>query len=78
MSDIKKIPSSVTDDLLHMKTSDGQDKVVLPITRYNNVMNAPKLISNPYSAEGAPFCLYETDEEDLDVSEIRSLINGLI
>lgn len=74
----KKIPSSVSDNLLHVKDTDGTEKVILPVTRYKNVMNAPKIVNNPYSTEGAPFSLYITGEEQLDVEELRRLINGLL
>lgn len=78
MSTERKIPTSVSDSLLHMKDTDGTEKTVLPLTRYKNVMNAPKVISNPFSSEGAPYALYVTDTEELDVVDIRKLINGLL
>lgn len=78
MNTERKIPTSVSDTLLHVKDTDGTEKTVLPVTRYKNVMNAPKIIANPYSAEGAPYALYTTDSEELDVAEIRKLVNGLL
>jgi hypothetical protein len=74
----KKIPVSVTDLLMHQKDTDMTERVVLPITRYKNVLNAPQLVNNPYSVKGAPFLLYATETETLDTSEIRKYINGLI
>ena len=41
-----KIPASVSDVLLHNRDTDRTETVILPITRYNNVMNAPKVISD--------------------------------
>lgn len=73
-----KIPMAGTDVVLHAKDSDLTEKVAFPVTRYNNVINSPKIVSGPESTKGAPFLLYEVETEELDTSEIRELINNLL
>ena len=73
-----KIPASVADTLLHEKNSDLTERVVLPITRYRNVLNSPNVVSNVNSIKGAPFVLYENDTEILSASELRKLADGII
>lgn len=75
---MRKIPASVSDTLLHEKSSDKTERVILPITRYNNVLNAPKVVTNVDSVKGAPFVLYATESETLSTVEIRKLVNGIL
>ena len=74
----RKIAASISDTLLHVKDSDLTEKVVMPITRYKNVLNAPRVVTNKNSVKGAPFLFYETDSEELTTAEIRKLANGII
>ena len=74
----KKMPASLSDTLLHQKDSDLTERVILPITRYGNVLNAPKVVNNPFSVKGAPYLLYATDSETLSTEEIRKLCGGIV
>ena len=71
------LPSRVQDAILHVKTSDSEE-IVLPVTRYDNVMNSPHLVETAEARPGAPFHLLETDSETLDASEIRRLAGGIL
>lgn len=71
------IPTSVSDTLLHLKDSDSSEKVVLPITRYDNVMNAPRVVTNGDNI-GAPFVLLKTDEEVISIATLRELCGSII
>ena len=71
------LPSRVQDTILHVKTKDSEE-IVLPVTRYDNVMNSPHLVETPESRPGAPFHLLETDSETLTASEIRRLAGGIL
>ena len=71
------LPSRVQDAILHVKTSDSEE-IVLPVTRYDNVMNSPHLVETPEARPGAPFHLLETDSETLTASEIRRLAGGIL
>lgn len=73
-----KIPASVSDVLLHNKVNDRTEQVVLPITRYNNVLNAPKVTKDSSNVNGAPFTLLTTGTEVLNTSELRKLVPGII
>ena len=68
------LPMSVSDTLLHDKDSDRTERVILPITRYVNVLNSPKV----EEILGAPFSLIATDTETLTVSDIRKYCDTLI
>lgn len=70
---MSKIPASISDTLLHHKDTDQTEKVILPITRYNNVLNAPKVVSSVTSVKGAPFVLFISDSEELSTEELRKL-----
>lgn len=73
-----KIPASVTDVLLHDKNTDRTERVILPITRYKNVLNAPDLVSAAQSVKGAPFILFQTGTETLSTAELRRLAGDIV
>lgn len=72
------IPASVTDVLLHAKESDRTERVILPITRYDNVMSAPQIVTDVDEVYGAPYLLLETQEETLTAQEIRNLCGRIV
>ena len=72
-----KIPMTVSDTLLHVKNSDKTESVILPITRYENVMNSPRVVTDGDN-NGAPFVLLKTDEEVVSIETIRKLCGGII
>lgn len=74
---MSKIPMTVSDTLLHVKDSDTTESVILPITRYDNVMNSPRVVTDG-SNIGAPFVLLKTDEEYITLEELRKLCGGII
>lgn len=82
MSNKKSLPSSVTDFLMHIKedetSSDGSERVILPFTRYANIFNAPKVVSDVFDAPGSPFVLYSQNEVELEDDEIRELCGDII
>lgn len=67
------VPSAVTDILMHGKDSDAVERVLLPITRYGAVMNAPNLVTEEIETNGAPFHLLVTDTIILTDDEIRKI-----
>lgn len=75
---VKYIPNSVTDTLMHGKDSDRTERILLPITRYNNVMNSPNVVTEDIETKGAPFHLLETSTVLLTEDEIRSLCGRII
>lgn len=76
---MKTLPVSATDTLLHVKDSDKSEHIVLPITRYANVLNAPRIVTQTNAAFGAPFCIYVTGEtETMTTSQLRKLIGDIV
>lgn len=73
-----KIPMAVSDTLLHEQDSDRTERVILPITRYRNVLNAPDLVTDGNAVKGAPFVILAMDTETLDTSEIRELVGAIV
>lgn len=76
-------PKSVVDTLLHAKVStedceEGEEKVILPMTRYDNVMNSPDVVRDINGAPGAPFVLYVTGETELSYLELRNLCGDIM
>jgi hypothetical protein len=67
------VPSAVTDILIHGKDSDAVERVLLPITRYGAVMNAPNLVTEEIETNGAPFHLLVTDTIIFTDDEIRKI-----
>ena len=72
-----KIPQSVSDVLLHQKDGSLIERVVLPITRYDNVMNSPRVVTDGDNI-GAPFVLLKTEEEIVSIEMIRKLCGGVV
>lgn len=74
----RKLPASVTDYLMHEQNSDLTEKILLPITRYKNVLNAPQVVRSINSVKGAPFLLYQTETEELDTKQLRALVEDIV
>nr|DAR94454.1 MAG TPA: hypothetical protein [Caudoviricetes sp.] len=74
----RKLPKTVADTLLHVKDTDLTEKIMLPITRYRNVLNAPGVIKNPTDIAGAPFVLLEQSVESIPVEKIRKMCGGIL
>ena len=73
-----KIPKTIADVLLHVKTSDLTERVIMPVTRYDNVLCAPRVVTEEIEREGAPFNLLQVDTEELSEEEIRKLCGRII
>lgn len=73
-----KIPASVSDVLLHDKNTDRTERVIMPITRYKNVLNAPALVKSAQSLKGAPFLLLQTGTETLSTADLRNLVGDIV
>lgn len=72
------LPTSVQDTILHAKTDDKNEEIVMPVTRYDNVLNAPHLVETAEAHPGAPFHVLVTDEDTLTASEIRDIAGGIL
>jgi hypothetical protein len=74
----RKLPKTVADTLLHVKDTDLTEKIMMPITRYRNILNAPNVIKNPTDVSGAPFVLLEQSSEIISVDKIRKMCGSII
>lgn len=72
------LPLQVDDVLLHHKNTDRGETVILPITRYQNIMSGPNVVTDSDEVPGAPFHLLKTDTEDMTIEEVRKLCGGII
>lgn len=72
------VPSAVTDILMHGKDSDAVERVLMPITRYGAVLNAPNLVTEEIETNGAPFHLLVTDTIIMTDEEIRKITGARI
>ena len=67
-----------SDTLLHSKDSDKTERIIFPITRYENIIAAPrfldldKKINQTFSS---PFILLQTDTVSMDEDEINEMTN---
>ena len=62
------------DHLIHDRLSDGSEVILFPITRYEALMGAPKVVEDMETFHGAPFFFYQTDEVDVDRALIEQMI----
>lgn len=75
---IRYIPDSVTDIMMHGHDSDKTERIIFPITRYYNILNAPTVTGEDINTYGAPFHLLEYDSVDLSEGEIRRLCGRIV
>lgn len=66
----------VMDHLIHDKLSSGEEVILLPITKYDNVIGAPGVISDLNELIAAPFSLYAQDEVEIS-SDLLEEITGI-
>lgn len=66
------------DAILHVKTSDSEERVMFPATRYANVVGRPNVVNDANNLYGAPFGLYRSDTENVSVANIRSLVGPIV
>lgn len=76
-ANLQSTPIVMGDNLLHGKTSTGEECIVFPITRYENVLGSPKMISSIDELHGSPFVLYNTDDVDVDIDTLTILFGDI-
>lgn len=68
----------ISDVLLHLKDDDKNEHIILPVTRYENILNAPNVVYTAESKPGAPFHILATETETLSANEIREICGPII
>lgn len=66
---------NASDVVLRHKDTHNTESIIFPITRYANIINSPKVVSNISDAKNAPYILLQTDSIQLTNNEINSLFN---
>ena len=73
-----KVAPKASVTLLHGKESDLTERIIFPVTQYNAILSAPRLVQSSADSPGAPFMLMEYDTVKMDDEEIYKLCGGLI
>ena len=66
-----------SDVVLHAKDSDTTERIIFPITRYSNIMHAPKMINSVTGPVAAPFLLLKETMVEIEEEELHKLTNAL-
>lgn len=68
MAELKSVKDDyiIMDHLIHDKMSSGEEVILLPITRYDNILGAPRVVTSLDDFVPAPFFMYAQDEVELD------------
>jgi hypothetical protein len=77
MRDTIRIPKTATDVIMHSKDNNGEERLVLPVTRYKNILNAPRMVTDLDTTITSPFVIYAESAEELSTDEIKELISGI-
>jgi hypothetical protein len=77
MRDTIRIPKTATDVVMHSKDNNGEERLVLPVTRYKNILNAPRMVTDLDTTITSPFVIYAESAEELSTDEIKELISGI-
>lgn len=72
------IPATGSDVLLHPKTADKVERVAFPITRYDNIICAPRVVTEKIERHGAPFHILKTGKITLTEEEIIQLCGNIL
>lgn len=62
------------DTLIHDKMSNGEEVILFPYTRYDNVMGAPKVVADMESFHGAPFFFMVTDTVEIADEDLEAML----
>ena len=62
-----------SDILLRAKDSDKTERIIFPITRYENILTAPKMTTQVSTSFGAPFLLLKQSSVLVDEDELYEL-----
>ena len=69
--------SDASDVILHAKDSDTSERIIFPVTRYDNIISSPKMISDISASHKAPFLLLKETSVDIDEEELLALCAAL-
>ena len=72
-------PEKITasDIILHSKDGNDRERIIFPVTRYDNVFSAPRVVNDISKTCGAPFSLLILNKVELDDDVVASLMEGV-
>ena len=74
-----KKPLTITNDLLHVKMSEDTETIMLPITNYSNVMNAPRISTLPeLKSSGQPYAFSVSTLEEVTEADLNKIGANII
>ena len=68
------IPSEVANSIIHVRTEENKEEVVFPITSYENILNAPRVVTHK-DALTSPISLLTVFTEEVDESTLAGYTN---
>lgn len=68
----------LTDTLIHDKMSNGEEVIMFPYTRYDNVLGSPKIVTDLESFHGAPFFFLSTYTVEVDDETLTTILGMTI
>lgn len=75
MADERTTENAVwTDQLMHGKADGGEEVILFPITRYENILGSPKIVTDLDAFVGAPFFFYGTDTVEVDDDALDKML----
>lgn len=63
--------------LLHHKSGDGTENLVMPITMYRNIINAPHYVDNIVTEYGAEFLLMKNESIEITDDTMNRMIKNV-
>jgi hypothetical protein len=64
---------TMVDHLMHGKMENGEEVILFPITRFDNLLGAPQIVTDMDKFAGAPFFFYTTDTVEVTSATIEEL-----
>lgn len=75
--------TNMNDVILHVKTDsdtgdqNGNQNYAFPVTRYQNVMGRPQVVSDIANVYGSPFVFYDEGEVEISDEEYELLFGNI-
>lgn len=69
---------NASDVLLHSKDSDKTERIIFPVTRHQNIIGAPNVLSldqKIHESYGSVFLLLQTDIVSIDEDKLNEITN---
>ena len=74
----KNIPPVSADTILHGKDTDLTERLIFPVTRYSNIINAPQIFDDIRYIYNAPFGYLQSGSEELTYEQIQDFCGPII